>query len=136
MDRFGALLIVTISCFATVAGYMLLSTLDQPFTLLLGLFVIIIGIGNAGVIAGANTITSQAAPKRLVGSMLSWLNLAQAVGAIIFLECFRRISDTVPVQNIFAYKGWIDLCLGIFLILIFKKFMSEKRKAQAAEGNT
>ncbi len=137
LDKWGRLSTIIVTLIAGGIGLILVGVSPGPFSGVMYGIVILVGFGIAGSIAGANTLATDASPKALVGSILGWLNTAQPIGMLFFLQVGGLLYDKLGPGWAFGLKGGANLILAVWLIMCKKSIDKEmedlaQQKAQAA----
>ncbi|MCP4715327.1 MAG: MFS transporter [Deltaproteobacteria bacterium] len=133
LDRWGRIQTVILTLLMGGVGLMLLGVTSSPFSALTMGAVVLIGIGFAGAITGANTLATEASPKHLVGSVLGGLNTMQPIGVIFFQQLGGYLFDVMGPGWIFGIKGAANILLAFWLFMNRKNIYAEmKGKAGSA----
>jgi len=125
LDKWGRLPTILLTLFFAGIGLLLISVTPSPFSPITYFAVILVGIGIAGAIAGANTLATDASPKAIVGAILGGLNTMQPLGMIFFLQLGGYLFDVLGPGWAFGLKGGANLALVIWLLTQKKKITRE-----------
>jgi len=134
LDKWGRLPTIILTLISGGIGLILVSITPSPFSGLTYFAVVLVGIGIAGSIAGANTLATDVSPKALVGSILGGLNTMQPIGMIFFLQLGGYLFDVLGPGWAFGLKGGANLLLVIWLLLQKKGIdneLTQRRDTQA-----
>ena len=133
LDKWGRLSTIMLTLAAGGAGMVLIAISTGPFSGLTFGAVVLVGIGIAGSIAGANTMATDVSPKALVGSILGGLNTMQPIGMLFFLQLGGYLFDVLGPGWAFGLKGAANLALALWLFMARKDINKEvaDKKAQA-----
>ncbi|MFC1591097.1 MFS transporter [Thermodesulfobacteriota bacterium] len=135
LDRWGRLPTIILTLVSGGVGFILIAFASGPFSGIVYFAVVLIGLGIAGSIAGANTMATDVSPKAMVGAVLGWLNTAQPIGMLFFLQVGGYLFDVLGPGWAFGLKGAADLLLAVFLLTISKGISQElQTRKQAAES--
>lgn len=125
LNKLGRLTTIIVTLLCGGVGFLLIAFSASPFAGIVNFAVIPIGICIAGSIAGANTLATDVSPKALVGAILGWLNTAQPIGMLFFLQVGGYLFDKMGPGWAFGLKGVADLLLAVWLLLAKKEIISE-----------
>ena len=100
------------------AGLILLSVAPNPFSGLVYGAVMLVAVGVAGSMAGANTLATDAAPPGMVGTVLGGLNTMQPIGILFFVGIGGYLFDAFCPGWAFAIKGIANLILCVWFFMI------------------
>jgi MFS family permease len=133
LDRWGRIQTVILTLFMGGIGLVLLGLSPSPFSVMTMGAVVLIGMGYAGAITGANTLATDASPKHFVGSVLGGLNTMMPIGIIFFQQLGGYLFDVLGPGWIFGIKGVANILLAVWLFIIRKKIYAEM-KSTANKG--
>lgn len=125
LDRWGRLETVIMTTLLGGIGLLMLGASSGPFSALTMVAVVLIGTGFAGAIAGVNTLTTDASPKQLVGSVLGGLNTMMPIGIIFFQQLGGYLFDVLGPGWVFGIKGAANIVLAVGLLLASKGIKAE-----------
>lgn len=128
LDRWGRLSTIILTLISAGVGLLLVAVAPSPFSPLTYGAVVLVGIGIAGSIAGANTLATDVSPKALVGSILGGLNTMQPIGMIFFLQAGGYLFDVLSPGWAFGLKGGANLVLAVWLLLQKEKISDELKR--------
>jgi MFS family permease len=132
LDKWGRLPTIIVTLVSGGLGLIWISVCPSPFSGLVFGAVILVGIGIAGSIAGANTLAVDAAPKSLVGGILGGLNTMQPIGMLFFLQVGGYLYDVLGPGWAFRLKGIADILLAVWLLIASKSILAEMQQKKAA----
>ena len=133
LDRWGRIQTIILTLFMGGIGLVLLGLSPSPFSVTTMGAVVLIGMGYAGAITGANTLATDASPKHFVGSVLGGLNTMMPIGIIFFQQLGGYLFDVLGPGWIFGIKGVANILLAVWLFIIRKKIYAEM-KSTANKG--
>jgi len=136
LDRWGRMATIVLTLFCAGIGLLLIAASPSPFSGQVYVAVIILGFGMAGAIAGANTLATDASPKAMVGAVLGWLNTAQPIGMLFFLQVGGYLYDVLGPGWAFGLKGAANILLAVWLFLKSKDINREIDEREAAPSET
>lgn len=125
LNKLGRLKTIILTLFCGGAGFLMVASASSPFSGIVSFAVIPIGFCIAGSIAGANTLATDVSPKAMVGAVLGWLNTAQPIGMLLFLQVGGYLFDVLGPGWAFGLKGGADILLALWLILVSRKINAE-----------
>lgn len=125
LDKWGRFPTIILTLLCGGVGFMMIAFSSSPFSGSVYVAVILIAFCIAGSIAGANTLATDVSPKAMVGSVLGWLNTAQPIGMLFFLQVGGYLFDTLGPGWAFGLKGGADILLALGLIIFGKKIRAE-----------
>lgn len=134
LDKWGRLPTIILTLICGGSGLILVSLCPSPFSGLTYFAVVMVGVGIAGSIAGANTMATDVSPKALVGSILGGLNTMQPIGMIFFLQFGGYLFDVLGPGWAFGLKGIANLVLVAWLLIQKKHISSELAKNKAVSA--
>ena len=115
LDRVGRTPVLIATLIMGGVGYLMIATVENPFSYLMVLYICLLGLGKNGAIVAVNTLASDAAPKPLRGSILGGLNTLGTLGIILFLQAGGYLFDNISHQSPFLFKGVVNLLFGIWV---------------------
>jgi MFS family permease len=121
LDRIGRVPVLTVSLLTGGVGFCLMALITNPFSPFMYVLAGLVGIGFAGSVAGANTLTSDAAPKPILGSIMGGMNTMQPIGVLFFLQLGGYLFDTLGSWAPFALKGLADVACGLWIFSLRKR---------------
>jgi len=130
LDRVGRIPVFITTLTITGIAYILIATVDNPFSNVMFLYVSLLGFSKNGAIVANNTLASDIAPKELMGSVLGGLNTMGTIGIIFFLQLSGYLFDNISAQSPFLIKGSIDFLFGLWVLSSRKKI----KKGETAGG--
>ena len=125
LDKWGRLPTMILTLLCGGVGFMMIAFSPSPFSGTVYFAVILIAFCISGSIAGANTMATDVSPKAMVGAVLGWLNTAQPIGMLIFLQVGGYLFDVLGPGWAFGLKGGADILLALWLIIVSKKVNAE-----------
>jgi len=125
LDRVGRVPVLIIGALAAGTGLCLMAFTNNPFSSLMYIYVILIGVGFSSAALGAMTLASDVSPKPLLGSILGGLNTMQPIGVLFFLQVGGFLFDTYGYWTPFALKGAANLVLGVWLVMARHRIKAE-----------
>ncbi len=136
LDKWGRLPTIILTLVSGGIGFFLVALASSPFSGIVYFAVVLIGLGIAGSIAGANTMATDVSPKAMVGAVLGWLNTAQPIGMLFFLQVGGYLFDVLGPGWAFGLKGAGDLILAVWLLVVYKGISREiqAHKQSAAQA--
>jgi MFS family permease len=134
LDRWGRIQTIILTLLMGGIGLVLLGVSSGPFSVLTLVAVVLIGVGFAGAVTGANTLATDATPKHLVGSVLGGLNSMMPIGVIFFQQLGGYLFDVLGPGWIFGIKGVANILFAIWLFIIRKKIYAEIKSAANKGG--
>jgi len=132
LNKLGRLTTIILTLLCGGIGFLLIALASGPFSGIVYFAVIPIGFCISGSIAGANTLATDVSPKALVGAILGWLNTAQPIGMLFFLQAGGYLFDTYGPGWAFGLKGGADLLLALWLLIVSKGIKKEIAQHQSA----
>lgn len=115
MDRIGKVRTLKFSSWISIAGFIAMLPVKNPFNPIIVLPAILISIGFAGQALGSNAIVSQIAPKSKTGSLIGGLNAMQPIGMILFMAVGGILLDLVGMWAVILFKLLMNLVLIAYL---------------------
>ncbi|MCP4714457.1 MAG: MFS transporter [Deltaproteobacteria bacterium] len=125
LDKWGRLPTIIATLTSGGIGFLLIASASSPFSGIVYFAVILVGFCIAGSIAGANTLATDVSPKAMIGAVLGWLNSAQPIGMLFFLQFGGYLFDVVGPGWAFGLKGVADILLAAWLLLAKKNITEE-----------
>lgn len=105
LDRIGRIPILIATFAMTGIAYILIATVDNPFSNIMFLYVSLLGFSKNSAIVANNTLASDIAPKELMGSVLGGLNTMGTIGMIFFLQLSGYLFDNISAAIAVPYQG-------------------------------
>ncbi len=136
LDRWGRLQTIMLTLLSAGAGLLMISASASPFSGQIYIAVTLLGFGIAGSIAGANTLATDMSPKALVGAILGWLNTAQPIGMLFFLQVGGLLYDKFGPGWAFGLKGAANILLVLWLLTVKKNITAEIHEKAAGKDNS
>jgi MFS family permease len=118
LDKWGRVPTIILALICGGAGLILLSIAPNPFSGLVYGAVMLVAVGVAGSMAGANTLATDAAPPGMVGPVLGGLNTMQPIGILFFVGIGGYLFDAFCPGWAFAIKGIANLILCVWVFMI------------------
>jgi MFS family permease len=125
LDRWGRIQTIILTLLMGGIGLVLLGVSSGPFSVLTLGAVVLIGVGFAGAVTGANTLATDASPKHIVGSVLGGLNTMMPIGLIFFQQLGGYLFDVLGPGWIFGIKGVANILFAGWLFMGRKKIYAE-----------
>jgi MFS family permease len=126
LDKWGRLPTIILALISGGAGLVLLSFAASPFGGMVYGAVMLVAVGVAGSMAGANTLASDAAPAGMVGTVLGGLNTMQPIGILLFVGIGGYLFDAFGPGYAFAIKGAANLVLCAWFFVVKEKIAAGK----------
>ena len=126
-DKVGRLQILLFGLIFSGTGYVLTIFIDNPFSLGMKVCAVIFGIGFNACSVAATTITSDVAPRNLIGSVLGGYHTVAAVGIVVFLQTGGILFDRIAHCSPFVLTGSADLFAAIFIMSLWKNAIKEQK---------
>ena len=121
LDKWGRVPTIILALISGGAGLVLLSVAASPFSGLVYGAVMLVAVGVAGSMAGANTLATDAAPAGMVGTVLGGLNTMQPIGILFFVGIGGYLFDAFGPGWAFAIKGAANLVLCAWFFVVKEK---------------
>jgi len=128
VDRLGRVVVVLTGLFCSATGFLLIAFTSNPFTPLIYLYASIAVVGFAAASLGGDTLTTDLAPKNMVGGIRGGLGTMQPIGILIFLQVGGLLFDKMGYWAPFALKGGASLICGIWVLMIKKKIIEPHKQ--------
>ena len=107
-------------CLSSIA-YIGLSFLFSPFSPLIYILMVFLGLGISGITIASQTLTADLSPKELVGSVLGGFNTTGAIGIMFFALIGGYLFDNIGYTIPFLLKGIADVLVVIYALLNWSK---------------
>ena len=127
-DRVGRIPVIITGLLVSGAAFCLMAITKNPFAPIVYLYASLICVGFSGVAVASTTLTADAAPKQLLGSILGGFNTMQPIGILFFLQVGGYLFDKWGYWGPFALKGIVSILCGLWLLTIRKKITVLKLK--------
>lgn len=127
-DRIGRKAVLVLSLLSSGIGYVWMGLIDSPFHFEMFIIMAFIGIGLSGITIGAQTLTADLAPRKLVGSVLGVYNTFGAIGILFFAFIGGYLFDNVGYTMPFLVKGIADV---FALLYAFKNWKNISHHSEA-----
>ncbi|RMF96320.1 MAG: MFS transporter [Candidatus Schekmanbacteria bacterium] len=132
-DKVGRLQILLFGAFFSGLGYVLIFFIDNPFSIWMKICVILFGIGFNGCSVGATTLTSDVAPRDMIGSVLGGYHTIAAMGIIFFLQIGGFLFDKISHSSPFVLTGTADLVVAFLILILWKKAVKEQEMLKESD---
>jgi MFS family permease len=133
LDRWGRAPVLICGLIVGGIGFCLAGMITNPFSLAMYPFIALTVAGLSGAMAGAKTLTSDASPRPLVGSILGGLNTMQPLGVLIFLQVGGFLFDKVGFGAPFVLKGVANLVCGLWILAVRKGIVVTRDEGSVGE---
>lgn len=120
-DRIGRIPVIIAGLLVSGSAFCLVAITKNPFSPLVYLYASLICVGFSGVAVASVTLTADAAPKQLLGSILGGFNTMQPIGILFFLQVGGYLFDKWGYWGPFALKGVVSLICGLWIWTIRKQ---------------
>jgi len=127
IDKIGRLQVLLFGLIFSGTGYVLTMFVDNPFSIGMKVCAVIFGIGFNGCSVAATTITSDVAPRNLIGSVLGGYHTVAAIGIVVFLQAGGILFDRFAHYSPFVLTGLADLLAAFFILGLWKKAIKEQK---------
>ncbi len=128
VERIGRLKVLVIGMFFAGLGYTLIGFISNPFSIWMKVCIFIFALGVNGSGVGASTLTSDLAPRNLIGSLLGGYHTAAAIGIMFFLQTGGFLFDHFGHSSPFVLTGVADLAVVLFALITWKKSFREEQE--------
>jgi MFS family permease len=128
LDRWGRVPVIVSGLIVGGIGFCLAGMVEDPFSPVMYAFIGLTVIGVSGSVTGAMTLTSDASPKPLLGSILGGLNTMHPIGILIFLQFGGLLFDKVGYGAPFVLKGIASLACGLWILAIRGRIVIPKEE--------
>jgi MFS family permease len=118
LDKWGRVPTIILALISGGAGMVILSICPDPFSGLVFIGVILVAVGIAGSMAGANTLATDVSPGGMVGTILGGLNTMQPISILFFVGLGGYLFDAFSPGWAFAIKGAANLILCVWILMI------------------
>ena len=125
LDRIDRILGLTLSFGLAGIGYLLLGSANDPMQIDTVWKAIILGVGEAALLASSISLVSQHAPPQSRGSVVGTFITIGAIGMIPFSISAGYLFDNWWYSAPFLMMGFVDLCIMIFGIFTWIAVRSE-----------
>ena len=125
-EKWGKLKILALGLFLAGSGLTLMIFITNPFSIWMKVCVFIFALGTNGVGVGASTLTSNIAPRNIIGSVLGGYHTAAAIGIMVFVQAGGFLFDLVAHSWPFVLTGIADLLVVVFILMTWKKAHAEE----------
>ncbi|RMF96321.1 MAG: MFS transporter [Candidatus Schekmanbacteria bacterium] len=127
VERIGRLRVLVIGLTFAGLGYVLIGLISNPFSIWMKVCVFIFALGVNGSGVGASTLTSDLAPRNIIGSLLGGYHTAAAIGIMFFLQVGGFLFDYLGHSSPFVLTGIADLAVVLFALFTWKKAHKEEK---------
>ena len=128
VEKWGRLKILILGLTLAGSGFMLLFFVNNPFSIWMKLCIIIFALGVNGAGVGASTLTSDIAPRNLIGSLLGGYHTAAALGIMFFLQAGGFLFDHMGHSMPYVLNGAANLLVVIYALITWKKASAEEKE--------
>lgn len=128
VERIGRLRVLVIGLSLAGLGYTLIGFISNPFSIWMKVCIFIFALGVNGSGVGSSTLTSDLAPRNLVGSLLGGYHTAAAIGIMFFLQTGGFLFDYLGHSSPFVLAGIADLAVVLYAIITWKKAFKEEEE--------
>jgi MFS family permease len=132
LDRWGRIPVLITTLLMGGAGFCLTAILNNPFSPVMFLLVILLGAATYGAVPGAQVLATDASPKPMVGSILGGLNTMSPIGILLFLQVGGFLFDKIGYWSPFALKGIANLACALWIIAIRKRLVVPREQGTSA----
>ena len=126
VEKIGKLKILALGLFFSGSGLTLMVFITDPFSIWMKLCVLIFALGVNGAGVGASTLTSNIAPRNIIGSVLGGYHTAAAIGIMFFVQAGGFLFDHLAHSMPFVLTGIADLLVVVFILITWKKAHAEE----------
>src|SRR3989338_910245 len=126
VENWGKLKILALGLFLAGSGLTLMVFITNPFSIWMKVCVFIFALGVNGVGVGSSTLTSNIAPRNIIGSVLGGYHTSAAIGIMFFLQAGGFLFDLVAHSMPFVLTGIADLLVVVFILMTWKKAHAEE----------
>ncbi len=127
-DKVGRVAVTMAGLLISGAGFLLIATMEDPFSPMIYLYASLITTGFAATSLGSDTLTTDLSPKNMIGSIRGGLNTMQPIGILIFLQLSGLLFDKVGYWAPFALKGGASLICFIWVLMIKKRIIEPHKQ--------
>ena len=128
VEKIGRLKVLLIGLSFAGTGLCLLFFVDNPFSYEMKLCVAIFALGANGGGVGASTLTSDIAPRNIIGSILGGYHTAAAIGIMFFIQAGGFLFDHMSHPMPYVLTGLADLLVVVYMLIIWKKASAEEKE--------
>jgi len=118
LDKWGRVPTIILALASGGAGMVLLSVCSDPFSGMVFIGVVLVAVGIAGSMAGANTLATDVSPGGMVGTILGGLNTMQPISIMFFVGLGGYLFDAFSPGWAFAIKGAANLILCVWIFMV------------------
>jgi len=126
VERWGKLKTLALGLFLAGSGFTLMAFITNPFSIWMKLCVLIFAMGVNGAGVGASTLTSNIAPRNIIGSVLGGYHTAAAIGIMFFVQAGGFLFDHLAHSMPYVLTGIADLLIVVFILITWKKAHAEE----------
>jgi MFS family permease len=127
-DRVGRIPVIIAGLLVSGAAFCLMAITNNPFAPIVYLYASLICVGFSGVAVASTTLTADASPKQLLGSILGGFNTMQPIGILFFLQVGGYLFDKWGYWGPFALKGIVSILCGLWIVTIRKQITVPQSK--------
>lgn len=117
-DRVGRIPVIIAGLLVSGGAFCLMAITKNPFAPVVYLYASLICVGFSGVAVASTTLTADASPKQLLGSILGGFNTMQPIGILFFLQVGGYLFDKWGYWGPFALKGIVSILCGLWILTI------------------
>ena len=125
-EKWGKLKVLALGLFFAGSGYTLMLFIENPFSVWMKFCVLIFALGVNGAGVGSSTLTSNIAPRNIIGSVLGGYHTAAALGIMFFLQVGGFLFDYAGHSWPFVLTGIADLMVIVYMLITWKKAHAEE----------
>ncbi len=129
LDRWGRVATLLVSLVCSGVGILVIALGSSPFAAGTLLAVVLVGFGAAGILAGTNTLATDAAPHDIRGTIMGGLNTMYPLGMLFYLQVGGLLFDRLGPGWTFGLKGASNLALALWLCVAGKKIAAEQKRS-------
>ncbi len=127
-DKIGRVSVTIVGLFLSGAGFLLMAATENPFSPIIFLYASLICIGFSAATLGGDTLTTDLAPKNMVGGIRGGLNTMQPIGILIFMQMGGLMFDKIGYWAPFALKGGVSLICALWVLMIRKRIIEPHKE--------
>jgi MFS family permease len=121
VDRWGRIPVTITGLAAVGIGFCLIAATTNPFLPVIYGYAALLGVGFIAAGLGSGAMTADAAPRKLLGSILGGLNTMQPIGMLFFLQLGGWLFDEVGPWAPFLLKGVANLICCVVTFAVCRK---------------
>jgi len=130
VEKWGRLPTLALGLAFSGIGYTLIGFIHNPFSIELKLCIIIFALGVHALGVGASTLTSDLAPRHMIGSVLGGYNTCASLGVIVFLQVGGYLFDHKGHAFPFLFSGLANLSVFLLAIIFWKSIRADEASAK------